>query len=87
MTLTIENLPSELVMRLQAAPQDMEKARRLLLLAFDAEVSLPSPLNKDELKQLSPAEHEGIQAGLKDVDAGRAHSHETVFARLRDLAK
>ncbi len=79
---TIDFIPERLKLRLESTPNDMERARRLLLLAFDED----EDQQRDEEDFLFTAEDiESLRRGAADIDAGRVHEGAAHVVEMREF--
>ena len=79
---TIDFIPERLKLRLESTPNDMERARRLLLLAFDED----EDQQRDEEDFLLTAEDiESLRRGAADIDAGRVHEGAAHVVEMREF--
>nr|WP_309688865.1 hypothetical protein [Armatimonas sp.] len=81
---TIDFIPERLKLRLESTPNDMERARRLLLLAFDEDEN--EDQQRDEEDFLLTAEDiESLRRGAADIDAGRVHEGAAHVVEMREF--
>ncbi|WP_395091657.1 hypothetical protein [Armatimonas sp.] len=83
---TIDFIPERLKLRLESTPDDMEKARRLLLLAFDEAEDQDQQQGEEDF-QLTTEDIESLRRGAADIDAGRVHEGAAHVVEMREFIR